>query len=220
MSLYIRQLALGPMQNFVYLIGRTDHPDTAVIDPAWDVPAILEAAKADNRVITHALLTHRHYDHCNGVPELLEQGSIRIHAHKQDASELMCEVPASEVSANESGEVIDVGGLGFRCIHTPGHTPGSQSFLVDAPGHKLLVSGDTLFVNGCGRCDFEGGDPVEMYNSLHHTLGALPGNTALYPGHDYGDVKVSSLAREREQNPYFQCDTVDSFVAFRMRPRG
>lgn len=221
-SVYVRQLELGPMKNFVYLVGRSDRPETAVIDPAWDAPAILEAAARDGRRITHALVSHRHYDHCNAVPDLLAVGGIRVYAHALDASELMCDVPASEVTAVTGGEVIDVGGLPIRCIHTPGHTPGSQSFLVEAQAEArppALMSGDTVFVNGCGRCDFEGGDPAVMFDSLTRVLGALPGETALYPGHDYGDVPVSSLDRERERNPYFQCDTVDSFVAFRMRPR-
>lgn len=218
MSLYVRQLELGPMQNFVYLVGRADHPDTAVIDPAWDVPAILAAAKEDGRRITHALVSHRHYDHCNGVPDLLAEGGIRVIANEHDASDLMCDVPASDITAVSGGDVVDVGGLSIRCIHTPGHTPGSQSFLVEAP-RPALMSGDTVFVNGCGRCDLPGGDPAVMYDTLSRVLGALPGETALYPGHDYGDVPTSSLSRERERNPYFQFETVDEFVAYRMRPR-
>lgn len=218
MGIYVRQLALGPMQNFVYLVGPEDSPDTAVIDPAWDVDAILEAARADGRRITHALVTHRHFDHTNGLVPLLEKQPVQIIAHREDADHLAGDIPASEVTRVAGGDLIEVGSLPIRTIHTPGHTPGSQCFLVQFNG-GALVSGDTVFVNGCGRCDFQDSDPVLMFDSLHRVLGALPGETALYPGHDYGDVKVSSLARERENNPYFRLHDRDAFVSFRMRPR-
>lgn len=216
--LYIRQLELGPMKNFVYLLGRTDRPETAVVDPAWDVPAILAAARQDGRTLTHALLTHRHFDHTHGVVDLLEAAPVQIFAHEDDADHLACDVPTSEIRRVASGDVVEVGGLGVRCIHTPGHTPGSQSFLLESE-KPALFSGDTLFVDACGRCDLEGGDPHQMYDSLSRVLGALPGSTRLFPGHDYGHVKMSSLERERASNPYLRVPTEEEFVAFRMRAR-
>ncbi|MBL9039156.1 MAG: MBL fold metallo-hydrolase, partial [Archangium sp.] len=101
------------------------------------------------------------------------------------------------------------------CVHTPGHTVGSQCLLA----RGALVSGDTVFVDACGRCDMPGGDAVQMFDSLHRVLGALPAQTVLWPGHDYGDVPVSSLARERAQNPYFRLTELEAFVSHRNRPR-
>jgi glyoxylase-like metal-dependent hydrolase (beta-lactamase superfamily II) len=214
MSYYVRQIPVGPMQNFSYLVGRSDRPETAVIDAAWDVPAILAAAEQDGRTITHALVTHRHFDHTNGLVPLLEKLPVRVIAHRDDAGAL--NLPASSVTAVDAGEVVDLGGLRIRCVHTPGHTPGSQCFHVES-GDGALLSGDTLFVNACGRCDLAGGDPTQMFHSLRNVLGALPKETRLYPGHDYGDVPVSSIGREWTQNPYFQLLTLDEFVRFRMR---
>jgi hydroxyacylglutathione hydrolase len=112
--------------------------------------------------------------------------------------------------------VINVGTLPVRCLHTPGHTPGCLCFHAD----ESVFTGDTLFVDACGRCDFAGGSPKQMFDSLHRVLGALPDRTTVYPGHDYGDVAVSSLERERARNPYLQVGSAEAFTAFRMRPRG
>lgn len=216
MSLYLRQLKLGPMENFIYLVGRTDRPETAVIDPAWDIAAILQAANEDGRTITHALVTHRHRDHTNGLEPLLELQSAQVIVHKDDAAAIG--LPAGSMKQVGAGDAVDVGGLSISCVHTPGHTPGSQCFHVDI-GDGSLISGDTLFVNACGRCDFPGSDPVQMFDSLHRVLGGMKGETKLYPGHDYGDVPVSSLTRERQRNPYYQMTTVEAFVQRRMPPR-
>jgi glyoxylase-like metal-dependent hydrolase (beta-lactamase superfamily II) len=204
------------MENFIYLVGRADRPETAVIDPAWDVPAIRAAAAEDGRTITHALVTHRHRDHTNGLEPLLELQSAQIVVHRDDASAI--DLPGSAVTLVGGGDTIDLGGLTVRCVHTPGHTPGSQCFHVDV-GDGALISGDTLFVNACGRCDFPGSDPRQMFDSLHRVLGGMPAETKLFPGHDYGDVPVSSLGRERQKNPYYQVTTVEAFVQRRMPAR-
>jgi hydroxyacylglutathione hydrolase len=211
MSLYVRQLQLGPMQNFVYLLGAAGARETAVIDPAWDVPAILAAAQADGRELTHALLTHHHGDHVNGVESLREAvPALDVVAQRAELPRL-----PFEARGVDPGDEVRVGALPVTCVHTPGHTPGSQCF--HAAGS--LVSGDTLFIGGCGRCDFEGGDPHAMFHSLHHVLGGLPDGTVLLPGHDYADRPTSTLARERAENPYLTRRDEDAFVTFRMRPR-
>lgn len=215
--LYVRQLKLGPMDNFVYLVGAADSPETAIVDPAWDVPAALRAAEEDGRRVTHALLSHHHFDHVNGVPDLLGHGGIRAVAHAADVPRLAPEVQG-EVAKVSAGDAVEVGPLRIRAFHTPGHTPGSTCWHVDAEGGALFA-GDTVFVSGCGRCDLPGGDPAQMFESLRR-LSQLPPGTRLYPGHDYGDVPVSSVAREQERNPYFQrLSSLTDFVAWRMRPR-
>ncbi len=215
MGLYVRQLKLGPMENFVYLLGAEGSPQTAIVDPAWDVPAALRAAREDGREVTHALLSHHHFDHVNGLPDLLAQGGIRVFAHRADIPRLAPEVRA-EVTPLEAGDAVEVGPLRIAAMHTPGHTPGSTCWHTG----DGLFAGDTVFVNACGRCDLAGGDPGQMFQSLNR-VASLPGEVRLYPGHDYGDVPVSSIAREREQNPYFQkLSSLTDFLAWRMRPRG
>ena len=116
----------------------------------------------------------------------------------------------------DAGEAVEVGPLRIAAMHTPGHTPGSTCW----HARDGLFAGDTVFVNACGRCDLAGGDPEQMFQSLKR-VSQLPDEVRLYPGHDYGDVPVSSVARERERNPYFQkLSSLTDFVAYRMRPRG
>lgn len=215
-TLYVRQLALGPMKNFVYLVGAADGGEVAVVDPAWDVPAILRAAEEDGKRIVAALLSHHHFDHINGVPALLEARDVPVYAQKAEVD--FAEVVRAfgdTVKPVAPGDVVSVGGLEVKCIHTPGHTPGSQCLLC----RGALVSGDTVFVNACGRTDLPGGDTAQLFDSLHRVLGGLDDDTRLYPGHDYGDVPVSSLGREREHNPYFQLSALEAFARFRNRPR-
>ena len=214
MALYVRQLKLGPMENFVYLLGAEGSRETAIVDPAWDVPAALRAAEEEGRKVTHALVSHHHFDHVNGLPEVLAAGGIRVWAHRADVPRLAPEL-RSEVTALDAGDVVEVGPLRVGAMHTPGHTPGSTCWHAG----DGLFAGDTVFVNACGRCDLAGGDPEQMFQSLNR-VAKLPGDVRLYPGHDYGDVPVSSIARERERNPYFQkLASLTDFVAWRMRRR-
>ena len=209
--LYLRQLTLGPMKNFIYLVGSPDSPEVVAVDPAWDAFAIEAAAAKDGKRLAAIWLSHHHYDHLNAVDELLKRHDVPIYvqAREHDFSEDVRFGDA--VKKVGPDEELTVGGLSLRCLLTPGHTPGSQCLLA----RGALVSGDTVFVDHCGRCDFEGSDPAQMFDSLHRVLGQLPDSTVLYPGHDYGAVPVSSLERERKVNPYFLADTLPKFLARR-----
>lgn len=214
---WVRQLPLGPMKNFIYLVGSPGGREAFVIDPAWDVGAILTAAEEAGRQLSGIFLTHHHNDHINGVPGLLEKLELPVYVQRAEVEFAAALAPfSSAIRPVAPGERLKVAGLDVECLHTPGHTPGAQCLHCGGG----LFSGDTLFVNACGRCDFKGSDPQAMYRSLFEVLGALDGATALYPGHDYGDVKVSSLSREREKNPYLRAADQEAFVTLRMTPRG
>lgn len=216
-ELYLKQLKLGPMENFVYLLGAKDSSEVAVIDPAWEPEQILAAAEADGKVITHLLVTHSHGDHVNAIAPLLEKTKAKVVAHREEVefSEVLRGFK-SELSPVRGCDVVNVGPLAVQCLHTPGHTPGSQCFHVDG----ALVSGDTLFINACGRCDLRGGDPEAMFRTLDTTLSRLPAETVLFPGHDYADVPTAPLSQVRASNPYLQVHDLSAFIALRMKPRG
>ncbi|HZA50405.1 MAG TPA: MBL fold metallo-hydrolase [Myxococcaceae bacterium] len=216
--LYVRQLQLGPMENFVYLVGARDAPEVAVVDPAWDVDAIEKAAKEDGKKIAAAFLSHCHGDHINGLPDLLARHDIPAYAQREeiDFSADLRRAGGDALRPLNPGDELEIGPLRAKALHTPGHTPGSQClWLADA-----VASGDTVFVNACGRCDLKGGDPAAMHRTIQSVLMRLPDETRLLPGHDYGDVKVSTLGREKANNPYFRFPDLLSFVTYRMRPRG
>jgi len=215
-AFYLRQLAIGPMRNFVYLLGAPDSKGCVVVDPAWDVPAIAEAAEADGRTIEAAFVSHGHGDHCNGLVPLLERGAVPIYAQRAEVDFFpTLRALGDSVKPVSPNQDLEAAGLRIQCVHTPGHTPGSQCLHVQG----ALVTGDTLFMGACGRCDLPGGDPEQMFHSLAR-LRALDPATAIYPGHDYGNTKSNSLAAEVAVNPYLKLATQDAFRAYRMRPRG
>jgi hydroxyacylglutathione hydrolase len=215
-SLYVRVLALGPMKNFVYLVGASDGAEVAVIDPAWDVDAILGAAESDGKRIVCAVATHGHSDHINGLPELIARTGAPAYAQRLELERTPAlQQLGAAVRPLGPGDPIPIGQLKATAIHGPGHTPGAQCLLCAG----ALFTGDVLFVNGCGWCGFPGGDPAAMFHTLNQVLGTLPDETRVFPGHDYGNIPVSTLGRERERNPYLQFRTEAEFVAYRTRPR-
>ncbi|HEU5189657.1 MAG TPA: MBL fold metallo-hydrolase [Methylomirabilota bacterium] len=216
----IKQLELGPMQNFVYLIGDSLTRQCVVVDPAWEIDAIVDEAAADGMEITGALVTHTHQDHVGGhlfghdipgVAELLGKVKARVYVHKAEREFLRG--LSSDVTKVEGGDTIQVGRFPLTFIHTPGHTPGSQCFLVDG----RLVSGDTLFIRSCGRTDLPGSDPKEMYTSLTQRLGALPDETVVLPGHNYGGSHTT-IGAEKRQNPMMRFASMTDFLRAMGRP--
>jgi hydroxyacylglutathione hydrolase len=206
---YLKQMEVGPMQNFVYLIGDRNKREILVVDPAWNVPAMLKAAEDEGFQVKGALITHTHFDHVNGLEELLNQTDGTVYIHKNEARYL--KGMKGNIKKMEGGEKVKIGDVEINFLHTPGHTPGSQCFLIG----NNLISGDTLFINACGRCDLPGGNAEEMYQSLNR-LRDLDENTVLYPGHNYEDEPTSTIKSEKQFNPYMQLTNLDDFLKYRM----
>jgi glyoxylase-like metal-dependent hydrolase (beta-lactamase superfamily II) len=218
--IYLRQLELGPMQNYVYLVGDPETRAAAVIDAAWDIDTIIDAAASDGYTITKALITHFHPDHLGGrfmgmsvtgAAELVGRLPIKAYINKHEAGFVgrISDLPASDLVAVDAGDTIQVGKVPLTFVHTPGHTPGSQCFLVDGN----LISGDTLFVGSCGRTDLPGSDPAALYESLK-TLQSLPDDTVLHPGHNYADRSTSTIGHEKRRNPFLRFDSLAGFLSF------
>jgi hydroxyacylglutathione hydrolase len=207
-SLYFKQIEVGPMQNFTYLIGDTATREALVVDAAWDIPGIIQLAEQDGFSIMKALVTHYHQDHLGGdfaghhiqgAVELLEQIKAKVYINKTEAPFLarLIGLSDSDIVKVEGGDTTNVGNLTVTFIHTPGHTPGSQCFLIE----NRLVAGDTLFINSCGRVDLPGSSPEDMYYSLRK-LGELADSMVLYPGHNYANQPFAPLAEQKRHNPY------------------
>ena len=208
-------MEIGPAKNFQYFVGSDETREIAVVDPAWDVPRLLREAERQSLRITHVLVSHGHADHVNGVGELLRATDAKVLVHEADADFFGFDWPASSVWRTRGGETLSIGDVEIGVLHTPGHTPGSQSFLV----RGKLVTGDTLFVNGCGRCDFPGGDPVQMYETLQRRVGVLPGETVILPGHDYDPKPEDTLAAQRRTNRFYLARDLEHFLELRMGKR-
>ncbi len=227
-SLYFRQIPVGPMENFAYAIGSTATRECVLVDPAWDVRGLLDLLDADGMTLVGALVTHYHPDHCGGsifgfgaegLPELMTQRPVPVYCNEHEAKglEVVTKLSRSDFRAKSGGDTVDVGGVSIKLLHTPGHTPGSQCFLVD----NRLVAGDTLFLQGCGRVDLPGGSTEEMYRTLTQRLATLPDDTLLYPGHSYGDADASDdefraqLGAVRRTNAYLQVKSLEDWLRVR-----
>jgi glyoxylase-like metal-dependent hydrolase (beta-lactamase superfamily II) len=211
--LYFRQLLAGrdfatgdeiarQMVNFVYLVGDRDTGEAVIVDPAYGVRELVQIAGEDGMRIVGALVTHYHPDHVGGslmgweiegVAALLGLEGVEapIHVNRAEALGVRRVTGASEsdLMVHDGGDVVTVGAIPITLLHTPGHTPGSQCFLVDG----RLVAGDTLFLDGCGRTDLPGGDSDEMYRSLTQRLAVVPDDTILFPGHQYSPEPSASM---------------------------
>lgn len=206
----IHALELGPMENFIYLIHDHATDRAAVVDPAWDVPEVLALADKLGVRITDILLTHSHHDHINGIEQVLERYDAQLHLAKAEARfwGQYLDLP----TLHHGGDVIAVGETEVQLLHTPGHTPGSACYRLGDD----LITGDTLFVFGCGRCDLRGGDPEQMYETLKDLTATLPADAVIHPGHNYADRTTSTVAEQIEGNPFLHFDQRERFVEYRM----
>ena len=219
--LYFRQLLSGrdfakgdpvaeQMVNFVYLIGDRQTKECMVVDPAYAIADILEIVDQDEMKLTGVLATHYHPDHVGGsmmgmkiqgVADLLEKCQVPIHINKHETKWVARTTGLNEndLVQHEGGDKVSVGDVSITFVHTPGHTPGSQCFLVE----QRLVAGDTLFLDGCGRTDLPGGNPGDLYTSLQ-TLASLPAATIVCPGHQYSALPSANLGDVVSTNHVFR----------------
>ena len=194
-GIYLKQLELGPMQNFVYLVGDPVVRECVVVDPAWEIDTIVDTAARDDMRLVGALVTHTHQDHVGGslaswgmpgripgVEELLAKARAKIYVHKAEREFLP--------------------GLGSDLVKVDNH---------DTLADGRLISGDTLFIGSCGCTDLPGSDPSEMYYSLTQRLGALPDDTRLFPGHNYGGPS-STIGDEKRHNPFMRFPALGDFL--------
>ena len=230
-QLYFRQLLSGrdvgtedqiarQMMNFIYLIGDRTTGEAVVIDPAYDPQGIINILEEDEMNLTGVLATHYHPDHVggdmmgfsiSGITDLLNLASVPIHVQNEEA-ELVDKVTGvghDNLITHSSGDKLTIGSIEIELIHTPGHTPGSQCFLVQ----DRLVAGDTLFLDGCGRTDLPGGDPRQMYESLTTRLAKVPDTATLFPGHLYSPKPSQSMGETREHNYVFAPSSAEQWMA-------
>ena len=226
---YFRQLLSGrdfavgdpvasQMVNFVYAIGDRSTGECVLVDPAYAVGGLLDTIEADGMRCTGVLATHYHPDHVGGsmmgftiegVATLLDRTDCPIHVQRQEAPWVIrtTGLDESHLAQHDSGDVVEVGGVEIRLVHTPGHTPGSQCFHVEG----RLVSGDTLFLEGCGRTDLPGSNPEDMYHSLR-TLASMPSDTIVFPGHRYSQPASATLGAVVETNYVFKPTSQDAWM--------
>jgi glyoxylase-like metal-dependent hydrolase (beta-lactamase superfamily II) len=206
----IQQIYLPQMENFAYLIGDESTRACAIIDPAFDAKKILDAAATNGFTITHVINTHGHSDHTSGNAAVIEATGAQLCIHRADAGQVtrLLNRAVSRILGGkgsppaglilEDNDIIKVGAMDLRVLHTPGHTPGS--ICIYTPGH--VFTGDTLFVGAVGRTDLPGGSTRQLLESIHQKIYSLPPDTIVWPGHDYGETPSSTVATEKQTNPF------------------
>jgi glyoxylase-like metal-dependent hydrolase (beta-lactamase superfamily II) len=195
------QMRIGEMMNFTYLIGDEGSGLAAVVDPADDVDRILKEADKHNLRIKYIINTHAHFDHIKANEDLALKTKAKIVMHEKAKA-------MKDISVRDD-DIIEIGELRMRVIHTPGHSPESICLLID----KKLLTGDTLFVGSCGRTDLPGGNPEELYYSLLRLM-ELDDDVRIYPGHDYGKKTYSTIGYEKDHNHALSFRTKEGFIRF------
>ncbi len=219
-ELIIEQIEIGPMQNFTYIIGSKETREVAIIDPAWDIDSLIDHIDERGYKLKAALVTHYHPDHCGGsfsghdvegVAELLGKRPVKVYAHRDEVAgvQKVTGLSDSDIVSVSSGDKLDIGDVPVEFLHTPGHTPGSQCFRIK----RTLVSGDTLFINGCGRVDLPGSDSEAMFHSVQK-LAQLPDDTLLLPGHNYSDVPNATMGETKKVNVYMRVNDLENWQMF------
>ena len=216
-ELIIEQIEIGAMKNFTYLVGSSSTREVALVDPAWAVDALLDHVAARDLEPVAVLATHYHPDHVGGammgheiegVARLLERRPLKVYAHRLEAPGLrqVTGISRSDMVEVDSGDRLRIGDVEIEFLHTPGHTPGSQCFRVK----NTLVSGDTLFIQGCGRVDLPGSNPDDMFRSLRR-LAELPDDTVLLPGHNYDHLPRATVGEVKTGNPYLMVRDIETW---------
>ncbi|MBN1794392.1 MAG: MBL fold metallo-hydrolase [Candidatus Omnitrophica bacterium] len=206
-NLIIKQLEIGPLENFVYLIADRETKEGIVIDPAWETEEIIREAELATIVLSKIFVTHIHPDHINAAKEIVAYYPIEeVYVHNLESPYI--NDPSLTIISTFDEDEITLGTVTGSVVHTPGHSPGSQCLYIDG----VIFTGDTLFVDACGRADLPGGDIEDLYYSLNERLKNLPEDTVVYPGHNYGRTKTSTIKQEKQNNIFLSPTSLDDFL--------
>ena len=209
--MFFKQLKVGPMHNFSYIIGDEQAKEAAVVDAGWEADKLIRIADEENLKITKLILTHSHYDHTQKADELASKTNAEVYFHEDEYNEIKRSIknPSIKLIKIKNNQIIKIGEISIEVIHTPGHTPGGVCLLVE----NKLLTGDTLFVSAIGRTDLPGGDVIKLFESLQK-LKKLDEDIEVYPGHDYGEIPSSTIGDEKKTNPYFKRETKEQFLNY------
>ena len=198
----VKQIPVGSMANFTYVIADEKTKVAAVIDPSWDLEKVLDVLKANGLKLQYIINTHTHFDHVLGNEQLATLTGAKIIMHKNSTLNKNITV--------EDDDTIQLGSIGIRVFHTPGHSKDGICLLAE----NKLFTGDTLFVGNCGRVDLPGGSAAELYDSLFGKLAKLDDDIEIYPGHDYGSKRYSTIGDEKRTNYVLKPRTKEEFMLF------
>ena len=198
----VKQIPVGSMANFTYVIADEKTKEAAVIDPSWDLEKVLDVLKANDLKLQYIINTHTHFDHVLGNEQLATITGAKVIMHKNSTLDKDMTV--------DDNDAIQLGSISIKVFYTPGHSEDSICLLAE----NKLFTGDTLFVGNCGRVDLPGGSAAELYDSLFGKLAKLDEQIEVYPGHDYGSRPYSTIGDEKRINYVLKPRTKEEFLLF------
>lgn len=196
----LKTFELGPKQNFHYVLVDQDTMSAVLIDPAYDFDKLAWFISGFLLTLKAVIFTHTHMDHCAALPQVLEKYGEDLDIYIHPAELKRIDPRGARVHLLHGGETIEIGSQTLKVHHTPGHQAGSLTY----EDERYLFTGDTLFVDKIGRCNFPESSYEQMYHSLHDTLAHLDQNLMICPGHNYGSKPTSSLGEQLQTNPWLQ----------------
>ena len=209
-TLVVHRFEIGPLDNYVYILADSKSKECVFIDPAWDPKLLISCVREHDYTPVAIWITHGHHDHVNGITEVLQTFPLPVWISRNEAPSL---IPTDIPNLQFIDDLTEfkIGTYTVTCLFTPGHTPGGLCLQVES----LLFTGDTLFVDGCGRCNFDNSNVDHMYDSLQRIM-ALPDHLEIYPGHSYADKKTDTLYNQKHSNRFLLCSSRAEFVRKRM----
>jgi hydroxyacylglutathione hydrolase len=204
MQLIFEQIRVGGDRNFAYWLADRDARQGALIDPSYSPETLVQRAADQGITIIYIINTHGHSDHINGNERAIALTGARVAAHP--------DCPAKPSITLEPGLDLAIGTLGLSVIHTPGHS--DDHVVLYEPVHRILVTGDLLFVGKVGGTRTDAEHRAE-WDSLQRVLATVASDTTVWPGHDYGVRPSSTIALEKHTNPFLECADVDAFIALK-----
>jgi len=202
LKMIVKQIPVGSMANFTYVIADEKTKEAAVIDPSWDLEKVLDVLKANDLKLQYIINTHTHFDHVLGNEQLATITGAKVIMHKNSTLDKDMTV--------DDNDAIQLGSISIKVFYTPGHSKDSICLLAE----NKLFTGDTLFVGNCGRVDLPGGSAAELYDSLFGKLAKLDEQIEVYPGHDYGSRPYSTIGDEKRTNYVLKPRTKEEFLLF------
>jgi hydroxyacylglutathione hydrolase len=199
----ITQILVGQMANFTYIIADKNTLDAAIVDPSWNLETVISVLKKNKWNARYVINTHTHFDHILGNEQVAAATGAEIMQHENSTA-------YKDISLME-GSILSIGGVTVSVLFTPGHSNDSICLIVD--DHSILT-GDTLFIGSCGRTDLPGSNPELMYKSLYSKIRNLKDSLIVYPGHDYGPTKTSTIYQEKRSNPMLNFKSKESFLKY------
>lgn len=208
----LKQIIVGQLRNFTYIVGDENTRRGVIIDPSWDLDKVIKAARQEKLEILFGLNTHSHWDHTAGNKELSQRTGAKIVAHEK--------APTQKDMAIKDGDILEIGDIRMQVMHTPGHCPDSVCFRIESSANTphIIFTGDTLFIGNCGRTDLPGGSSEDLYDSFYQKILKLDDMVKIYPGHDYGSRLCSSLRYEMKHNHALQPRSKKEFVRIMSEP--